>query len=92
MVLTNRPRRFPNSTIIESGLSNHHKLIISVLKSFFQKLAHISIKYRDYKKFDVMKFRIELINSLSNFMEGGISYQIFENLFMELLCKHVPLK
>ena len=91
-MLTNRPRSFFNSTTIESGLSDHHKLTISVLKSFFQKQAPISIKYRDYKKFDLMKFRMELIESLSNFKEGVISYQIFENLFIELLNKHVPLK
>ena len=35
---------------------------------------------------------MELIESLSNFKEGVISYQIFENLFIELLNKHVPLK
>ena len=39
-----------------------------------------------------MKFRRELIESLSNFKDGVISYQIFENLFIELLNKHVPLK
>ena len=39
-----------------------------------------------------MKFRIELIETLSNFKEDAISYHIFENLFIELLNKHVPLK
>ena len=34
VMLTNRPRSFLNSTTIESGLSDHHKLTISVLKSF----------------------------------------------------------
>ena len=37
VMLTNRPRSFFNNTTIESGLSDHHKLTISVLKSFFQK-------------------------------------------------------
>ena len=50
VMLTNRSRSFFNSITIESGLSDHHKLTVSVLKLFFQKQTPISIKYRDYKK------------------------------------------
>ena len=39
VMLTNRPRSFLNSTTTEPGLSDHHKLTISVLKTFFQKQA-----------------------------------------------------
>ena len=80
VMLTNSPKSFLNSTTIKSGLSDHHKLTISVLKSFFQK------------QFVQMKFRMELIETLSNFKEDAISYHIFKNLFIELLNKHVPLK
>ena len=66
LMLMNRPRKLFNIIKIESGLSDHHKLTISVLKSFFQKLAPISLKHRDYKEIDLMKFRME---SLSNIKE-----------------------
>ena len=49
VMLTNIPRSFFNSITIESGLSDHHKLTVSVLKLFFKKQTPISIKYRDYK-------------------------------------------
>ena len=87
-----RPRIFFNSTTIESGLSDQHKLTVSVLKLFFQKQTPISIKYRDYKKIDLMKFRIELIESLSFADRMGINYTVFEDLFITFLNKHVPLK
>ena len=35
---------------------------------------------------------MKLIETLSNFKKDAISYHIFENLFIELINKHVPLK
>ena len=32
IILTNRPRSFKNSVAIETGPSDHHKLIVTVLK------------------------------------------------------------
>ena len=63
IMLTNRPKRFHASQIIEIGLSDH-KLIVTVLKTFFQKQKPISIKYRDYKNFDQTKFRKQLTSKL----------------------------
>ena len=37
LILTNRGRRFQNIMTIETGLSDHHKLTITVMKSLFQK-------------------------------------------------------
>ena len=85
MMLTSRPRRFFNSTTIESGLSEFHKLRVSVLKLFFQKQTPISVKYRDYKNLDLMKFRTELIESLSIADRMGINYTVFEDLFITIL-------
>ena len=52
LILTNRPRSFQDSQVIETGLSDHHKMTITVLRAFLQKQTPITIKYRDYKKFD----------------------------------------
>ena len=41
LILTNRPRVFLNSTIIETGLYAHHKLTVTIMRSFFQKQATI---------------------------------------------------
>ena len=57
LILTNRGRRFQNSTTIETGLSDHHKLTITVTKSLFQKQVPITTSYRDYKHFNHDLFR-----------------------------------
>ena len=92
LMLTNRIRSFQNSIAIETGLSDHHKMNITVLKSFFQKQSPITIKYRDYKKFDQNIFHVELIEKLNNLNEGEILYDTFEKLFVQLLSTHAPIK
>ena len=44
MMLTNRPRSFHNTSLIETGLSDCHKMIVSVFE------------YRNYKTFDHNEF------------------------------------
>ena len=50
VILTNKSRSFQHSQVIETGLSDHHKMTITVLRIFVKKQAPIFIKYRDYKK------------------------------------------
>ena len=60
LILTNRFRSFQNSQVVETGLSDHHKMTITVLRIFVKKQSLIFIKYRDYKKFDNLHFHNEL--------------------------------
>ena len=91
LILTNRPRSFQNSQAIELGLSDHHKLTITIMKAFFPKQAPIIISYRDYKHYDMNNFRNELLQGLHN-IHGSISYDIFENVCITILNRHAPLK
>ena len=65
LILTNSPRSFQNSCVIETGLSDFHKMIVTVMKATFQKLPPRIINYRDYKNFNNDKFRECLISILS---------------------------
>ena len=49
----------------------------------------ISIKYRDYKKFDQTKFRKQLVDELNT---HEIAYEEFESILIKLLEIHVPMK
>ena len=51
LILTNRPRSFCNSDTLETGLSDFHKLTVTVLKMFFKKQSPNVISYRNYKIF-----------------------------------------
>ena len=64
LIVTNRPRSFCNSDSLETGLSDFHKLIVTVLKTFFKKQSSKIISYRNYKNFSNDLFRTDLINEI----------------------------
>ena len=67
-------------------------MTITVLRVFFQKQTPITIKYRDYKKFDQSLFRYNLLKKLNNMNDGKVDYDTFETFFIELLNLHAPMK
>ena len=60
LILTNMQKSFQNSMVIETGLSDFHKLTLTVLKTSFRKKPPTVIEYRNYKRFSHTKFRNEL--------------------------------
>ena len=65
LILTNNPNSFQNSKVIETGLSDFHKMMVTVMKTTFEKLKPNIIHYRDYRKFSNNKFGKNLISCLS---------------------------
>ena len=65
MIFTNSSSSFQSSCAIETGLSDFHKMTITVMKTNFQKLKPKLIYYRDYSMFYKDKFRKELLSKLS---------------------------
>ena len=51
-MLTNRPRSFHNISLIKTGLSDCHQIIVSAFRDFFKRLPAKVIEYRNYKTFD----------------------------------------
>ena len=56
LLLTSKPRSFIKTGVIETGLSDYHKLVTIVMKMHFPKSKPSIITYRSYKKFDNKKF------------------------------------
>ena len=50
LMLTNKPRSFKNSSMLETGLSDFHKIILTVMRAYFVKQTSKVAYYRDYKK------------------------------------------
>ena len=88
LILTNRKRSFQNSCRVKTGLSNFHKMTLTVLKMFFKKL----ILYRDYKNYSNEGFRKELDFILQNYNLLNMINDDFNILFMKIFDKHAPLK
>ena len=49
LILTNKPLSFKNKHVIETGLSDFHKMVVAVMKMHFPKLKPQVISYRKYK-------------------------------------------
>ena len=64
LTLTSKPRSFQTKCVIETGLSDFHRMTISVLKMHFRKLPPKIISYRDFKKFDNERFMDSLQHTL----------------------------
>ena len=92
LFLTNSPLSFQNTVTMSTGLSDCHKMVITVLKSTFAKTKPKEIIYRDYKKFNADFFKSDLKVALSN--EGDVihRYALFEKIFLQVLDKHAPLR
>ena len=92
LILTNRHRNVLNSKVIETGLSDHHKLTITVMSAHFKKQTPLAISYRDYTNYDHSLFRYELIGNINNLNRGQIDCETFESVTVATLNRHAPLK
>ena len=92
LFLTNCSRSFQDTQVIETGLSDFHKMNLTVLKMFFTKQKHETIFYRNYKKFDNLKFKEALNRELMKHDLNNIDYEDFHEIVLSILNAHAPLK
>ena len=52
LTITNRPKSFQNSLVIETGLFYFQKICITVIKMYYSKEKPPIIYYRKFKDFD----------------------------------------
>ena len=81
LILTNRENLFQDTRVIETGLSDFHKLTATVLKVYFKKEPPKIIS-RDYKNFTKFRFRNKLDQLLLRSNLVNISNDEFVNIFM----------
>ena len=90
LILTNMAKSFFNTHVFETGLSDHHKMCITVSRVHLPKMIPNTITYRSYKHFKLSDFRGDLVNALSTYK--NMDYGVFENIFLNILDKHATLK
>ena len=64
LILMNSPLSFQSSGVIETGLSDFHKMTVTVMRTTFQKLGPKIIHYRDYRKYNNYSLRQDLLSTL----------------------------
>ena len=94
-MLTNKPKSFYKSHSFVKGLSGCHKLIVSILRTSFQKLPPKFVIYRNQKNFHESSFLRDLDSRL---IQGELykncedPYTKLPEIFSEVLNNHAPLK
>ena len=89
LVITNSSSIFQNTKAISTGLSRFHTMVVSVLKHTFHRSTLKELVYRDYKNVDRVIFKRELEDKLNQQIN---EYKHFEQIFLEILNIHVPIK
>ena len=90
--LTNCSRGFQDTQVIETGLSDFHKINLTVLKICFTKQKNETIFYMNYTKFDNFKFKEALNRKLMKHDLNNTEYENFHEIMLSIFNVHAPLK
>ena len=82
LFLKNNALSFQHTETVSTGLSDFHELV--------SKSKPREIHYRNYNKFDSLKFNVDLKNAFAH--EKMKSCIQFDEVFMKVLNRHAPLK
>ena len=92
LTLTNKPLSFKNTYVIETELSDFHKMVVAVMKMHFPKMKQQVITHRKYKDFhnetfwDSFKHELNVQGQFLN--EKGLD--AFSTICTEIFDKHAP--
>ena len=88
--ITNSYQSFQSTVTISTGLSDFHKMVVTVFKTTFPKAKPKIVPYMDFSKFVEHDFRRDMQDKLSNIPRG--KYGLFERVFLQVLNDHAPWK
>ena len=94
LILTHNPKYFQSSCVVETGLSDFHRITVTVIKTIFKKFEPRIIHYRDYKNFQNDQYRDELTPKLSNIVSKNNNIRLngFLSICMDALDHYAPCK
>ena len=91
-ILTNHSKNFHSSSVFETGLTDFHKLTLTVLKVFHAKHKPKIIHYRDFNHFDNAISRADLFQELSPQNVQSREFEKFKYISSKVLNMHTPRK
>ena len=89
LILANRKYCFKHSNSIELGITAHHHLIYTTLKTTFSKAELKLVHYRKYKTLNFESCKVSLGNTLGR---CSSNYDDFNQIFTFTLNQHAPKK
>ena len=94
LMLTNSVHSFQNSCALEIGLSDFHKMTVTVLKSYLEKKQPKIMFYRDFRKFSNNDFRTQLLRDFStpHLFYDSPSFYLYVDICIRALDIYAPKK
>ena len=86
-ILTNKPLYFQNTNVLETGISDFHKLTLTIMKQEPKLFS-----YRNYKNVNNESSRNDFLYEISKKGFHAVSCGEFGTLFLKTLNKHAPMK
>ena len=86
-MVTNKPRFLKTSSVLETGLSDFHKMTLTVMRSYLVKQTQKVVYYLDYKTFSNNLFRNDIFPAqvLTDTKEN------VQTIIAKTFNKHAPL-
>ena len=92
LILTSDSGKLSNTKTIETGLSDFHVMVATVLRGSFRKKGPRIVTYRDYSKFDNFSFREKVTKELSSNPLKKQDFSFFNSTVECILNEKAPLK
>ena len=90
IMLTNKKQNFQHTRTVETGLSDFHKMTVTVMKNHFKKKEPIKIVYHDKSKFDAVKFREKIRRKIQ--IKGKMNLDELQSMIVNDYLEDAPLK
>ena len=91
-IFTSESGKFSNIRTIETGISDFHAMVATVLRGSFRKKGHRIVTYRDYSGFDNFSFREEVVEEPSSHPLKMLDFSLFNSAVDFILEKMAQLK
>ena len=88
LLITKSKFSFMKANSFETGLSDLHHMIYTILKTKFEKFKPKKSIYRNSKQYDSDQFKLDVFNSMSAMR----THATFKNNFGSILDTHAPKK
>ena len=85
LILTNKANSFQNTLALETGLSDFHKMVATVLKTKCMKKPPKIILYRNYKRYSNDNFMHDLLRLLGPIDLNNLLCDDFDNIVLPLI-------
>ena len=92
MFLTNRQQGFQQTHTFEKGISDFHKMVVTIMKTHYKKQKAKTIQYKNYKHFHEQSFNFDLNNESMKIDIINAELKEFNEIFLKVFEKHAPRK